>query len=212
MYKFPNQPLGYDETGRVVRFKTNRIVDYISDVCNREWQKGRALLDVNQICMKVYSGEFSLQEQMQHSQLCGRSLQFFFDAYSQGEENDPEQKAYFDALYEEVENVRQQPLIESLCFNKNHPIHEYEWTLWGIRFKKNRIVGEMHELYHGDGNYPIEDMIANHEFSKKDYLQYLQLLGLRLIDINEHMRKFSATEEDFMKEFNRSINHYKDCL
>lgn len=64
----PIQPVVLDPKG-VPRFKTNRLVEFLTDDAAR-----RNGLDLNQIALKVSSGEFSIDDSHQLDQMNGYSL------------------------------------------------------------------------------------------------------------------------------------------
>jgi len=66
--KHPMQPIGWDETGEVIRFKKNKIVDFLLDV----YKPG-----LNDIAMRNAMGEFGEGDYTQLMQLIGYSVSGF---------------------------------------------------------------------------------------------------------------------------------------
>src|ERR1035441_4001336 len=64
--KHPMQPIGYDETGEIIRFKQNAIVRYILDF---------GTLDLNAIALLP----FTVEDRVQFAQLIGYSVSGFGD-------------------------------------------------------------------------------------------------------------------------------------
>lgn len=74
--KQPRQPIGWDETGKVIRFKENKIVSWMLDM-GRAGQK----FDMNDIAIKRHTGEFSTEDMVQLDQLIGYSVSGFGDLH-----------------------------------------------------------------------------------------------------------------------------------
>jgi len=68
--KHPMQPIGWDETGKVIRFKENKIVSLILETSN---------LDLNKLCVMNARKMFNEGDYTQLMQLIGYSVSGFGD-------------------------------------------------------------------------------------------------------------------------------------
>lgn len=76
----PMQPIGWDGHG-VIRFKRNAIVDALLDECT-----ALGGIDLNDIAVRVQTGGFPIEDQIQLAQLIGYSVSGFGDLHYVPEE------------------------------------------------------------------------------------------------------------------------------
>ena len=92
--KHPMQPIGWDETGKVIRFKKNKIVDWLLET---------GKFNLNDIMKMVGSGVFNEDDYTQLMQLVGYSVSGYGELSTSPEEYVKKADEIADALSKERE-------------------------------------------------------------------------------------------------------------
>ena len=86
------QPIGWDDTGKVIRFKQNKIVDWLLETSK---------FNLNDIIVMVYNGTFTREDYDQLMQLIGYSTSGYAELHFSPEETIDKAWEIADALSKE---------------------------------------------------------------------------------------------------------------
>lgn len=201
MFNFTDQPIGWDHTGKVVRFKQNTVVNCLKRVGMEGHMTGKTLYCPNKIAIDYNHGSYTRDELVQFNQLIGYSVSGFSTlsvvspelVYEDEDEDqsdirtsNKQLREYMDGIYELADQVIDRNDLRDLVSNKRNPdqpiVFNKEFN--EFQFQENRIVRALYEKTMSAVDIHEEVIRRYEDFEYRDYFQFLQLIGCNEEEFN----------------------------